>query len=290
MNVLILGSGYTGSRLARLLSQRQVPFNLTTRSGQVPPELTDLNPTCYQFDSDTDSQLSELALQGITHVVNTMPPDTQGQDPAVWQLLPQLATKGLAWFGYLSTTGVYGDAQGAWVTETSPLNPLNQRAKNRVAAETALLAAPLSTHVFRLPGIYGPGRSTFERIKQGNAQRIERPGHVFSRVHVDDIVQTLWASMQQPTPGQIYNVCDDLPGEPSQLIVFAYQLMGQPAPEPIAFETIEPTLSPMAASFWQECRRVSNQKIKDKLGVNLLYPTYRDGLRAIWQQLNSPAA
>jgi nucleoside-diphosphate-sugar epimerase len=283
MNVLILGSGYTGSRLARWLISKQVGVSLTTRSGQLPPALANLQPPCFKFDSETDSQLPEVALQGITHVVSTMPPDSKGQDPVVHRLLPQLTTKGLVWFGYLSTTGVYGDTQGAWVTETSPVNPQNQRSQNRVDAEQALLAAPLVTHIFRLPGIYGPSRSTFERIQQGNAQRIERPGHVFSRIHVDDIVQTLWASMQQPTPGEIFNIGDDLPCEPSALIMFAYHLLGQPAPEPIQFGTV--TLSPMATSFWQECRRVSNQKIKEKLGVKLLYPTYQEGLQAIWQQL-----
>jgi nucleoside-diphosphate-sugar epimerase len=283
MKVLILGGGYTGSRLARWLTQKQISVTLTTRSGQLSPEFAELQAACVPFDSETDSQLSELSLQGITHVLSTMPPDAEGRDPVLRRLLPQLTTKGLAWFGYLSTTGVYGDTQGAWVSETSPVNPQNQRSQNRVEAEQGLLAAPLATHIFRLPGIYGPGRSTFERIQQGNAPRIERPGHVFSRVHVDDIVQTLWASMQQPAPGNIYNIGDDLPCEPSALIVYAYHLMGQAPPEPIQFETV--TLSPMATSFWQECRRVSNQKIKDKLGVKLLYPSYKEGLLAIWQGL-----
>jgi nucleoside-diphosphate-sugar epimerase len=292
MNVLILGSGYTGSRLARLLWQRQVPFRLTTRSGELPSALADLQkdlqarPACFKFDSDTDSRLPDLVLQGITHVVSTMPPDRQGQDPVVARLLPQLTTQGLVWFGYLSTTGVYGDTQGGWVTEASPVNPQNQRSQNRVETERALLAAPLATHVFRLPGIYGPGQSTFERIQKGNGQRIERPGHVFCRVHVDDIVQTLWHSMQQPAPGNIYNVSDDLPCEASALTVFAYTLMQAAVPEPVAYETILPSLSPMAASFWQESRRVSNQKIKDHLGVKLLYPTYKEGLTAIWQELS----
>jgi nucleoside-diphosphate-sugar epimerase len=186
---------------------------------------------------------------------------------------------GLAWFGYLSITGVYGDSQGAWVDETTPIRPQNPRSQNRAAAETAFLNAPISAHIFRLPGIYGPGRSGLDRVRQGNAQRIDRPGHVFSRVHVDDIVQTLWCSMQQPTPGEIYNVCDDLPCEPQLLITEACQLLGITPPDLIPFEQVE--LSPMASSFWSESRRASNQKIKTKLGVKLLYPSYKEGLRAI---------
>lgn len=282
MKALILGCGYTGSRLARWLETQEIGVNITTRSGIAPPEL---KAACFSFSCDTASGTTPLApeaLQGVTHVLSTIPPDSQGVDPVVHALLPTLENLGLQWFGYLSTTGVYGDTGGQWVDETTAVNPQNPRSQYRIQAENRYLESSLPSHIFRLPGIYGPGRSTFERLRQGNAQRIDRPGHVFSRVHVDDIVQTVWRSMLQPTPGEIYNVCDDQPSEPSQLISEAAALLGIEQPPLVAFDSI--SLSPMAASFWSECRRVDNHKIKTQLGVNLFYPSYREGLRAIWQQ------
>lgn len=276
MKVLILGCGYTGSRLAKLLLERHIAVSLTTRSGEPPAGLA---APCYPFDSAAGVTLPDIALQGITHVLHSIPPDAAGKDPVATWLLPRLSTMGLAWFGYLSITGVYGDSQGAWVDEDTPINPQNPRSQNRAAAELAFLSAPVSAHIFRLPGIYGPGRSNLDRVRQGNAQRIDRPGHVFSRVHVDDIVQTLWHSMQQPTPGEIYNVCDDLPCAAHLLTSEACQLLGVEPPPLVPFDQVE--LSPMAASFWSESRRASNAKIKTKLGVKLLYPTYKEGLRGI---------
>lgn len=285
MKVLILGCGYTGSRLARFLQSQAIPVQGTTRSGMCPPEVT---MPCFAFSSDVAAQISlnPIALEGATHVLTTIPPNEQGNDPVVQSLLPQLeqlARQGtLQWFGYLSTTGVYGDTGGAWVDETSPLQPQNQRSQHRVKTETALLKSGLPTHIFRLPGIYGPGRSAFERIRSGMAQRIDRPGHVFSRIHVDDIVQTLWRSMLQPASGEIYNISDDLPSEPADLITHACELLGVQPPEWIPYNQVK--LSPMAASFWSECRRVENYKIKNQLGVELLYPTYREGLQAILKE------
>jgi nucleoside-diphosphate-sugar epimerase len=282
MKVLILGAGYTGSRLARWLETQNIEVNLTTRTG-IPP--AEIQSTCFSFCWDSAGEkvpLSPQALQGVTHVLSTIPPDSQGLDPVIQSLLPALESLELQWFGYLSTTGVYGDTSGQWVDETAVVQPQNPRSRHRVVAENSYLAANLASHIFRLPGIYGPGRSTFERLEQGNAQRIDRPGHVFSRVHVDDIVQALWQSMLQPTPGEIYNICDDCPCEPSQLIGEACDLLGVEPPPWVALNAVD--LSPMAASFWSECRRVENHKIKSKLGINLLYPSYREGLRAIWQQ------
>uniref|UniRef100_B8HN71 NAD-dependent epimerase/dehydratase n=1 Tax=Cyanothece sp. (strain PCC 7425 / ATCC 29141) TaxID=395961 RepID=B8HN71_CYAP4 len=282
MKVLILGCGYTGSRLARFLQSQAIPVQGTTRSGMCPLEV---EIPCFAFSSDVAAQtsLNPIALEGATHVLTTIPPNEQGNDPIVQSLLPQLeqlARQGtLQWFGYLSTTGVYGDTGGAWVDETSPLQPQNQRSQHRVKTETTLLNSALPTHIFRLPGIYGPGRSVFERIRSGTAQRIDRPGHVFSRIHVDDIVQTLWRSMLQPACGEIYNVSDDEPCEPADLITLACELLSVQPPEWIPYHQVK--LSPMAASFWSECRRVENYKIKNQLGVKLLYPTYREGLQAI---------
>jgi nucleoside-diphosphate-sugar epimerase len=279
LKVLILGCGYTGTRLVRWLLAQHVPVQVTTRTG-IPPQ--GLPIPCWAFDSTSVTTLPDLALADVTHILHSIPPDVDGQDPVVQHLLPRLSQLSLQWFGYLSTTGVYGDTQGAWVDETAPLHAQNQRSQHRVAAETAFLQSSLPTHIFRLPGIYGPGRSIFERLRDGKAQRIDRPGHVFSRVHVDDIVNALWCSIQQPTPQQVYNVCDDEPTEPSKLITEACSLLGVEPPPLIPFNAAN--LGPMAASFWTECRRVSNQKLKQTLAVQLRYPTYREGLKTIFAE------
>lgn len=287
MKLLILGCGYTGSYLARLALRHNIAVVITTRSGQA---LDGLEIPCFAFCGGPSEQsptpLNPAALSGVTHVLSSIPPDEQGVDPVMTALLPTLEQAGLVWFGYLSTTGVYGDTQGTWVDEGTPVNPQNLRSQHRVAAEQAFLQAQLPAHIFRLPGIYGLGRSIFERLQTGKTRRIERPGHVFCRIHVEDIVQTLWTSMQQPNPGSIYNVSDDEPTEPSHLILEAAHLLGVEPPEAIPFEDAE--MTPMSASFWRESRRVKNEKIKTELGVVLKYPTYREGLRAILQvaQLN----
>lgn len=279
MLVLILGGGYTGQRLAQFLDDRAVPVRITTRQGHPIPGLS---APCFPFCQTTggvQTPLAPAALDQITHVVSTIPPDDRGQDPVLSSLLPQLLSLNPVWVGYLSTTGVYGDTQGAWVDETTPVKPQNLRSQHRVAIETAFLQSGLPAHIFRLPGIYGPGRSALDRLRRGQAHRIDKPGHVFCRIHVDDIVQTLWASMEQPQPLSIYNVCDDEPSEPGDLLVEAAHLLGLQPPAAIPFAQAQ--LSPMGASFWEECRRVSNQKIKQELGVQLRYPTYREGLRGI---------
>ncbi len=282
MKVLILGCGYTGGCLARLLLSRAVAVNITTRKGL---PIKGIPASCFAFCCATTVERTPLApeaLKEVTHVLSTIPPDHQGSDPVVACLMEDLERAGLEWFGYLSTTGVYGDTQGAWVDESAPVNPQNERSRHRVAIESTFLNSTLPSHIFRLPGIYGPGRSILDRLRAGTAQRVDKPGHVFSRIHADDIVQTLWASMQQPRPQAIYNVSDDEPAEPSALVVEAAHLLGITPPHPIPFAQVR--LSLMGASFWSECRRVANQKIKTELGVKLSYPSYREGLRAVLQE------
>lgn len=281
MKVLVLGCGYTGSHLARFLLDQGISINITTRKGLSPEVKPEVKAACYTFchEAEASTPLAAEALTGVTHVLHSIPPSHKGVDSVAVCLLPALEAAELQWFGYLSTTGVYGDSQGAWVDETTPVNPQNERSHHRVSAETTFLSSKLPTHIFRLPGIYGPGRSIFDRFKSGTVRRIDRPGHVFCRIHVDDIVRTLWASMQQPHPNSIYNVCDDEPTEPSNLIVEAARLLDISPPESIPFDQAE--LSPMSASFWSESRRVANQKIKADLSVTLQHPTYREGLRAI---------
>lgn len=289
MKVLILGAGYTGTRLARCLIQQQIEVVVTNRSGQAIPDLAcPVLPFAFSDDSETLPALV-ARLTGITHLISTIAPSNTGQDPLCHGLLCHssrdhessltLMSLSLQWVGYLSTTGVYGDTQGQWVNEDSPVKPGNPRSFHRVTIENDLLNSELPIHIFRLPGIYGPGRSIFERIKAGQAQNILKPGHVFSRIHVDDIVQAIWVSLQHPTPREIYNVADDEPSEPRNLLLEGSRLLGLTPPETIPFESAQ--LSPMGLSFWQECRRVSNQKLKQALGVKLYYPSYREGLRAI---------
>ncbi len=288
MKVLILGAGYTGRRIAQWLIQHQVEVIVTNRSGIRIPEL---HCPVVQYKVSDDQDASNFLsgggidkLRGVTHILSTVAPTPKGLDPLLAGfsngLNDVLNAASLDWVGYLSTTGVYGDTQGKWVTEESPVNPGTQRSQYRVEIEQQFLQIGLPSHIFRLPGIYGPGRSIFERIKAGRAQHIVKPGHVFSRVHVDDIVQAVWASMQMPMPGERYNVADDEPSEPRNLLLEASRLLGIEPPEAVALEAAQ--LSPMGRSFWQECRRVSNQKLKQTLGVTLYYPSYREGLRAIY--------
>jgi nucleoside-diphosphate-sugar epimerase len=279
MKVLILGCGYTGQYLARFLLQQGVDTRGTNRTGTAIPGLAiPVFPFAYR-SGEFIAPLPTTALADITHVLSTIAPDEQGIDPVAASLMPLLQSTPLQWFGYLSTTGVYGDTQGGWVDEDSPLNAQNLRSQHRVAAEVTFLGSALPAHIFRLPGIYGPGRSILERLRSGTAHHIVKPGHVFSRIHVADIVQTLWCSMGSPQPGAIYNVADDEPSETSTLIVEGARLLGMPPPPAQPYDASQ--LSLMAASFWSECRRVSNRKIKEQLKVQLAYPTYREGLSAI---------
>ena len=184
------------------------------------------------------------------------------------------------WVGYLSTTGVYGDHQGAWVDENTPLTPSTRRGQWRKDAEEAWHAVPgLPLHIFRLAGIYGPGRGPFAKVRDGTARRIVKTGQVFSRTHVEDIAQVLAASIAQPAPGTAYNICDDDPAPPQDVIAHAAELLGAPVPPAIPFETAE--MTPMARSFYAESKRVRNDRIKDELGVQLRFRTYREGLAAL---------
>jgi nucleoside-diphosphate-sugar epimerase len=238
---------------------------------------------------DRGQRLDDSALFGATHILLSIPPGEHG-DPVLAACGDQLAAlaKNLSWVGYLSTTGVYGDRGGAMVDEATPVAPGNDRSRRRAAAESAWLefgrAHGVPTHVFRLAGIYGPGRSTLDQVRAGTARRIEKPGQVFSRIHVDDIAAILAASIVRPQAGAIYNVADDEPAAPADVVAFAAELLGLPPPPLVPFD--QAVLSPMSQSFFAENRRVSNARIKRDLGVKLLYPTYREGLRAILAQGN----
>jgi len=220
-----------------------------------------------------------LPFDRATHLLTSVAPDTTG-DPVLSETRQAIReARHLEWVGYLSTTGVYGDHEGEWVDETAPLTPATRRGQARVAAEAEWQALGLPLHIFRLAGIYGPGRGPFEKVRNGTARRIIKEGQVFSRIHVDDIAQVLLASIRRPNPGAIYNVCDDDPAPPQDVIAHAAELLGLPLPPSVKFE--EADLTPMARSFYAESKKVRNGRIKSELGVKLLYPSYREGLPAL---------
>lgn len=218
------------------------------------------------------------ALAEATHILASIAPDADG-DPVLRDHGAQIAALRPAWAGYLSTTGVYGDHAGAWVDEETALTPGTTRGKWRVAAEAQWRATALPLHVFRLAGIYGPGRGPFSKLREGRARRIVKPGQVFSRIHVEDIAQVLAASIARPAPGTVYNVCDDDPAPPEDVIAHAARLLDLPVPPPEAWDSTP--MTPMAHSFYAENKRVRNDRIKRDLGVRLLYPDYRAGLAAL---------
>ncbi|NIY71535.1 SDR family oxidoreductase [Marivivens donghaensis] len=217
------------------------------------------------------------ALDDATHLLISAAPSEDG-DPVLNELRDEIAKRRdqFAWVGYLSTTGVYGDHNGDWVDESAELTPATKRGQLRVMAETDWRSMDLPLHIFRLAGIYGPGRGPFSKVRSGSARRIIKKGQVFSRTHVEDIAQVLLASITHPTPGAAYNVCDNDPAPPEDVIAYAAELLGMPIPPAEDFETAE--MTPMARSFYAESKKVRNDRIKDELGVVLKYPDYRAGL------------
>ncbi len=289
------GLGYTASRLARRLLAEGWTVAGTCQSPETEAELLELGFDVFLFDGDGPLDDPEAALRGSTHLLVSVPPGLDGGggdgisgggDPVLARHRGDIIeTGGLRWVGYLSTTGVYGDTGGAMVDEDASLNPTSDRSRQRLEAEDGWRALyeehGLPVHVFRLAGIYGPGRSTLDQVRAGRARRVLKPGHMFSRIHVDDIGRVIKASMDNPHPGRVYNLADDEPASPSDVTAFAYELLGADPPPVIPFEEAAKDMSPMGLSFWRDNRRIDNARIKNELGVSLAYPDYRDGLRAI---------
>ncbi|MEM8581453.1 MAG: SDR family oxidoreductase [Pseudomonadota bacterium] len=281
--LLSFGHGYSARALARRLRARGWRIIGTTRSTEKAEALRAEGTEAVVWPG---ADMSD-ALSSATHLLLSAAPGPDG-DPVLAELRDSIASvaPGLEWVGYLSTTGVYGDHKGGWVDENTPLTPATQRGQARVEAEAAWRAlaekAGLPLHIFRLAGIYGPGRGPFAKVRNGTARRIIKPGQVFSRTHVEDIAQVLDASISQPNPGAAYNVCDDDPAPPEDVIAHAATLLNLPIPAAVDYETAD--MTPMARSFYAESKRVRNDRIKDDLGVALLYPSYREGLAALLQQ------
>ena len=278
--LFIFGLGYSGLQIAKLAKAAGWQVAGTVRDSDKARQLTAEGIETHLFDGT--SALPAASFGKATHVLCTIAPGSTG-DPALKTCAALL--REARWLGYLSTTGVYGDHRGGWVDETTPPNPGQPRSVERLAAERAWHAMALESgailDIFRLPGIYGPGRSAIDHVKAAGARRIDKPGQVFSRIHVEDIAATVVAAIAKPSPGAIYNVADDLPAANAEVIAYACELLALPVPPAIPWEQAAPAMSAMARSFYAENRRVRNDRIKTELGVRLRYPTYREGLRAI---------
>lgn len=279
---LIFGLGYSAKAWAKHLVAQGWQVAGTTRSVENFSAIQDIGATPLVWGDD---QIIDW-INASTHLLISVGPTADG-DPtlaAYHTPISQCAAQ-FDWVGYLSTTGVYGDRNGGWVDETSQLLGVTKRGLARVKAEEEWGSiANLPLHIFRLAGIYGPNRGPFSKVLSGSARRIVKANQVFNRIHVDDIAQTLMASVNAPNPGSAYNVCDDDAAPPQDVIDFAAHLLGRPSPPSEDFETAD--MTPMAKSFYAESKRVRNDKIKDELGVVLKYPDYKTGLQALRHDLS----
>lgn len=278
MKMLVFGHGYTAGYLTPLLVARGWQVTGTTRGD--PGRVTASGADACLWPGSEDALRTAIG-QADAILVSAGP--APGGDPVLVAFADELAQARPRWLGYLSTTGVYGDQAGGWVDENSPLTPSTARGRARVEAEAAWqrLASrhDLPLHIFRLAGIYGPGRGPFAKLRAGTARRIVKPGQVFSRIHVEDIAQVLLASIEAPQPGAIYNLCDDDPAPPQDIIAHAARMLGLPVPPEQDFATAD--LGPMARSFYADSKRVRNDRIKRELRISLRYPDHRSALAAI---------
>ncbi|MBM3543137.1 MAG: SDR family oxidoreductase [Alphaproteobacteria bacterium] len=279
------GLGFSAQALAERLARRGFEIAGTARD---PGNVVKLDAQGYavtRFAGEKGNAALPKLLQGTTHLLLSIPPGAEG-DPVLAHYRDELAAlTSLQWIGYLSTVGVYGDQDGNWVDETTVPKPNNARTEARVEAERAWLgfgeAAGVPVQIFRLAGIYGPGRCVFDKLRDGTARRIRKGNQVFSRIHVEDIARVLEASIARPRAGAIYNVADDEPAAPGDVVAYAADMMGMKPPPEVPFE--EADLTPMARSFYEGSRRIGNARIKSELGVTLRYPTYREGLAALME-------
>ena len=275
--LLSFGHGYTAQALAKRLLPEDWAIYGTTRNQSDFKRLEESGIVPVLWSEG----IPEKTFAQASHILISTAPGADG-DPILQRYHNEIKelSNNLDWLGYLSTTGVYGDHQGGWVDETTALTPSTKRGKLRVDAENQWKSMDyLPLHIFRLAGIYGPGRGPFEKLRQGKARRIIKENQVFSRIHVEDIAQVLAASMAQPNPGAVYNVCDNDPAPPQDVIGTAAELLGVEVPPDIPFESAD--LTPMARSFYAESKRVRNDRVLRELGITLRYPTYRDGLKEL---------
>ncbi len=279
---IIFGGGYSGQRIATV--GRHLGIQVLCSRRIKGSEGAD-------FIFNNDDQLSNEIFEGATHVLSCIPPLSSGKDPVLNKLKTKLLnSKTLKWVGYLSTTGVYGDTKGAWVSENTMPNPQQKRSIRRFSCEKEWLNTNLPIQILRLPGIYGPNRSAFESLLKGTTKMIDKPGQVFSRIHVDDIAGAVIFLINLYSQGKtpsVVNVADDLPTNNLEVIAFAAKLIKKSLPKIIPFEIAKKTMSPMALSFWQENRKVDNQLLCKKLKYSLIYPDFKSGLKNCFSELTS---
>ena len=278
--LIIFGGGFSGQRVANLARHLGVKVLCSRREKE--SEGAD-------FIFNTQKNLSNEIFEGATHVLSCIPPLSNGQDPVLLKLKDQLLnSKDLKWVGYLSTTGVYGDTKGGWVDENTTPNPQQERSKRRFSCEREWLETKLPVQILRLPGIYGPGRSAFESLFNGTAKMIDKPGQVFSRIHVDDIAGSVLFLINLYSQGKnpsVINIADNLPTSNLEVITFAAKIAKKSLPLTIPFEIAKAEMSPMALSFWQENRKVDNKLLCENLGYSLIHPDFKSGLKDCFSKL-----
>ena len=284
IHIIVFGHGYTGAALAQQALLAGLPVTIVSRR---PDAILPQGATRATFDD------AGPALARATHLVATAAPEDAG-DPVLARYESALGAAPLRWIGYLSSTGVYGDRDGGWVDEATPPAPTSERGRRRVAAEQAWarVGTGRAVDLFRLAGIYGPGRAPFDDLRSGQARRVSKPGHLFGRIHRDDIAGALLAAiLQDPAPGlRVLNLADDEPAATADVVAEAARLLGLPPPPLIPFAQAALTMSPMARSFWADNRKVASTQTQQWLGRRWTYPTYREGLRAILQQIEQGGA
>ena len=272
---LILGCGFTGSFFAKTIRKFGCTALTSSRSANK-------DPNSFVFNSEKEIIPNEQIFNGVSHILSCIPPDKNGKDPVLSILKSKLQSLSLDWVGYLSTTGVYGDTRGDWVSEIDQPNPFQKRSHKRLSCEKEWINSGLPVQIFRLPGIYGPGRSTFEAIKNQKIRVIFKKDQVFSRIHVADIANAIIYLLRNKEClkfHQIINIADDEPCSQREVIQYCYDLLGLEMPKPILFEEAKEELSPIAQSFWMENRRVSNKLLCKTLGYKLIYKNYKIGLK-----------
>ena len=278
--LIIFGGGFSGQRIASVGRHLGTKVLCSRRTA---------NSNGADFIFNTDTAVSNEIFEGATHILSCIPPLSSGEDPVLNKLKTQfLNSKTLQWVGYLSTTGIYGDAKGEWVNENTPPNPQQERSIRRFSCEKQWLETNLPVQILRLPGIYGPGRSAFESLLTGTTKIVDKPGQVFSRVHVDDIAGAVLFLINLYSKGKnpsVVNVSDNLPTNNREVIAFAAKLAQKSLPSTIPFELAKETMSPMALSFWQENRKVDNKLLCKTLGYSLIYPDFQSGLKNCFSKL-----
>ena len=278
--LIIFGGGFSGQRIASVGRGLGVKVLCSRRQE---------NSKGADFTFDTDKDVSNEIFDGVTHVLSCVPPLLSGEDPVLNKLKTQLLnSKNLKWVGYLSTTGVYGDTKGEWVNENTSPNPQQERSIRRFSCEKQWLETNLPIQILRLPGIYGPGRSAFESLLIGKTKMVDKPGQVFSRIHVDDIAGAVFFLINLYSQGKnptVVNVADNLPTNNLEVISFAAKIAKKSLPSKIPFEIAKKSMSPMALSFWQENRKVDNKLLCKTLGYSLIYPDFKSGLKNCFSRI-----